>query len=367
MKKSFVIAFVIAAAVAAWVMSDKWTGGNDETVAAEAPRPTNAAAEVAKTKKEDLLVEIRTIVAEPRRRHIELRGRTEASRWVDVRAETGARVTTINARKGAAVRAGDVLVELAMEDREAKLAEAIASVRQRQMEYDAAQRLSEKGYRASTKLAESAALLDRAIASQAQIEIDIENTKIRAPFDGVLELRHVEMGDYVSHNMVVARVVDQDPFLVVGQVSEIDVPNLRVGQPGQATLADGRTVEGTIRFIATTADNTTRTFRVELEVPNRDRTLRDGLTAEISIQVDEKLAHRVSSAILTLNDLGQLGVRGVGVDKVVKFFPVTIIDDTGNGVWLAGLPERVDVITVGQEFVREGDRVRIKRDQEASS
>jgi len=209
--------------------------------------------------------------------------------------------------------------------------------------------------------------LDRALAYQAQVELDIANTKIKAPFDGVLELRHVEMGAYVSKNIAVARVVDEDPYLVVGQVSEIDVPFLKVGDPGTATLASGATIEGKIRFIATTADPKTRTFRVELEVSNRGGQLRDGLTAEIEVEVDERMAHHVSSAILTLNDEGVLGVRGLEGENTVKFFPVEIIDDTGDGVWLNGLPERVDVISVGQEFVREGDRVRTKRAEEANS
>lgn len=366
MNKSIGIAVLIAAAVAAWILSENWTGG-DGNAATAPPPPTNAAAEAEKTEPLDVLVEIKTLVAESRTRRIELRGRTEASRWVDIRSETAARVVTINAKKGAKVRAGQVIVELAIDDREAKLAEAIATVRQRQIEYDASQRLSERGYRAQTKHAEAAAQLDRALAYQAQIELDISNTKIKAPFDGVLELRNVEMGDYVTKNMAIARVVDEDPYLVVGQVSEIDVPFLQVGEKGNATLASSEIIEGRIRFIATTADQKTRTFRVEMEVSNRDGRLRDGLTAEIAVEVDERMAHHVSSAILTLNDAGELGVRSVDATNTVKFYPVDIIDDTGDGVWLNGLPDSVDVISVGQEFVREGDQVRIKRAEEASS
>jgi len=365
MIKSVGIAVVIAALVAGWILSANWTGGDGN--AATTPNPTNAAAESVKTQKEDLLVEVKTLMAESRTRRIELRGRTEASRWVDVRAETAARVVKINAEKGSKVRAGQIIVALAMDDREARLAEAIASVRQRQIEYDASERLSERGYRAQTKLAEAAAQLDRALAYQAQIELDIANTRIKAPFDGILELRHVEIGDYVSKNMAVARVVDEDPYLVVGQISEIDVPFLKVGDPALARLASGRIVEGKIRFIATTADAKTRTFRVEVEVANRDGRLRDGLTAEIEVEVDERMAHHVSAAILTLNDAGVLGVRGVDANNNVTFYPVEIIDDTGDGVWLNGLPDRVDVISVGQEFVREGDRVRTKRAEGTSS
>ena len=365
MKKSIGIAFLIAAAVVAWILSGTWTGDNNNV--ATTIRPTNAAAESTKAVKLDVLVEVRTLVAESRTRRIELRGRTEASRSVDLRAETAARVVAINAKKGAKVRAGQVIVELAIDDREAKLAEAIATVHQRQIEYDASQRLSERGYRAQTKHAEAAANLSRALAYQAKIELDISNTKIKAPFDGILELRNVETGSYASINMAIGRIIDQDPYLVVGQVSEINVPFLQVGDPGKATLASGEVIKGRLRFIASTADQKTRTFRVEMEVSNRDRRLRDGLTAEISVEVDERMAHQVSSAILTLNDEGQLGVRSVDANNKVKFYSVEIIDDTGDGVWLNGLPERVDVISVGQEFVREGDRVRIKRAVETNS
>jgi multidrug efflux system membrane fusion protein len=365
MKKSIGIAFLIAAAVVAWILSGTWTGDNGNV--ATTTRPTNAAAESTKTETLDILVEVRTLVAESRTRRIELRGSTEASRSVDLRAETAARVVAINAKKGAKVRTGQVIVELAINDREAKLAEAIATVHQRQIEYDASQRLSERGYRAQTKHAEAAANLSRALAYQAKIELDISNTKIKAPFDGILELRNVETGSYASMNMAVGRVIDQDPYLVVGQVSEVNVPFLRVGDPGKATLASGEVIEGRLRFIASTAEQKTRTFRVEMEVSNRDGRLRDGLTAEISVEVDERMAHHVSSAILTLNDEGELGVRSVDTNNKVKFYSVEIIDDTGDGVWLNGLPERVDVISVGQEFVREGDQVRIKRAEETNS
>ena len=365
MRKSIGIAVLIATAIVAWVMSGTWTGDNDDV--ATLARPTNAAAKSNENKTLNVLVEVQTLVAESRTRRIELRGRTEASRSVDLRAETAARVVAINAKKGAKVRAGQVIVELAMNDREAKLGEAKATVRQRQIEYDASQSLSERGYRAQTKHAEAAANLSRALAYQAKIELDISNTKIKAPFDGILDVRNVETGSYVSTNMTIGRIVDQDPYLVIGQVSEINVPFLRVGDKGKATLASGEVIEGRLRFIASTADQKTRTFRVEMEVANRDRRLRDGLTAEISVEVDERMAHHVSSAILTLNDEGELGVRSVDTNNKVKFYSVEIIDDTGDGVWLNGLPERVDVISVGQEFVREGDKVRIKRAEEANS
>ena len=101
----------------------------------------------------------------------------------------------------------------------------------------------------------------------------------------------------------------------------------------------------------------TRTFRVEIEVANGDLSIADGQTAEIVIGADGSLAHLLPQSALTLNDEGALGVRAVAAGNIVEFHPVTLIRDTVDGVWLADLPETLDVITIGQEFVRAGVKV----------
>lgn len=362
MTRSVLISFIIALAVAAWVYSGQW-GENPEAGA------TNTSVLDTRAARQSLpvLVQIERVVAVERGREIILRGRTEAKRSVDLRAETSGRVVEILVRKGAIVRRGDVIVRLAMDDREARLAEAVARVHQRQLEFDASRRLNERGVRSATKLAEAAAERDKALAYQAQVELDIRNTEVVAPFAGVLEERPVEVGDVLTRGSVVARIVDQDPFLVVGQISEREVQRIRVGDPGVATLVTGETVEGRVSFIATTAESQTRTFRVELEVPNPGGRLRDGLTSEISIPIDRQLAHLLSPAALTLNDEGVLGVRIVLPGNTVRFVPVKIIDDTADGIWLSGLPSVADLITVGHEFVRDGDRVRTSSEPEPTS
>ena len=243
-------------------------------------------------------------------------------------------------------------------DRAEKLAEAEARVRQRQIEFDAARSLRQKGFRAETKLAEAAAELDAAIARAAQISIDVDRTEIGAPFAGVIETRDAELGDFVEPGDIIARVMDEDPYLVVGQVSELDVGLLEEGDAGVARLADGETVEGKVRYIGGIAETATRTFRVELEIPNRARALRGGVTAEIRIPVESAQAHFLSPALLTLDDEGALGVRIVNGDAVVEFKPVSVFASEPDGVWVTGLPPVATVITVGQEFVRRGQTVR---------
>jgi multidrug efflux system membrane fusion protein len=167
----------------------------------------------------------------------------------------------------------------------------------------------------------------------------------------------VDVGDYLSPGQPCALVVALDPFLVVGRVSEQDVHYIQIGNAGWAKLVTGERVEGKVRFVAKSSDAATRTFRVELEVPNPNGALRDGITAEMHIAAATVEAHKISPAILTLDERGQLGVRIVDQNKRVRFVLVKIIGDGPDGVWVTGLPKQVTIITVGQDYVSEGELV----------
>jgi multidrug efflux system membrane fusion protein len=173
----------------------------------------------------------------------------------------------------------------------------------------------------------------------------------------VIEERAVEIGDFVDVGDRVARIVDLDSVLVVGQAAERDINKVKVGMPGSARLISGGTVEGKIRFVGSTADAKTRTFRVELEVANPGHTIVQGVSAELHLPVADLPAHRVSPAILTLAENGDVGVKTIGPYNTVEFHAVTIVATEADGVWLAGLPPTVTFITVGQDFVTAGQKV----------
>lgn len=347
MKNSYVLAIVVALAVTAWLVSGQFA--HDEEHAAAA-----AAAAVA-----DPLPRVRVAdrVAEPHVTKIVLRGRTEAARIVGVKAETRGRVTEILAEEGAYVQAGAVLLRLSADDRMAKLSQAKALLDQRQIEYDSAKQLSAKGYRAETEVAAATARLEEAKAAVASMEIDIGYLTITAPFDGIVERRPVEIGDFVDIGTLVATIVDLDPVRVVGHLAEHNVAKVRPGMDGAAVLATGERRQGTLSFVAATADEQTHTFRVELDVPNPDRSIVQGISAELHLPVAELPAHRVSPAILTLTDDGKVGVKTVNAENIVEFHPVQIVGDGPDGVWLTGLPQRARFITVGQDFVLTGQKV----------
>jgi len=350
-KTSYFIACGIAIAVTAWLLSGQLTSDKSVT-------PAGATSEMAQPAAQPLArVRVRQQTAEPRIVEIVLRGQTVANRQVELRAETRGKVIAVPAEKGTLVRTGDVIAQLSNDDRKARLDQTKALLAQRAIEYDNAQKLSKKGYRPETDVAETRAKLEEAKAAVTSMEIDIGYTTIRAPFDGVIEERPVEIGDFVNVGDNAASIVDLDPVLVVGQAAERDIDKIRVGMSGTARLITGATVSGKVRFVASTADTQTRTFRVELEVANPTRSIVQGVSAELHLPVADLPAHRVSPAILTLAENGDVGVKTIGPDNTVEFHAVTIVATEADGVWLAGLPPTVTFITVGQDFVTAGQKV----------
>lgn len=358
MRSSVIIAAGLAIVAVGWMLSGQFGGDPDGSV--EVARADLASPGADAPADGGALAAVRVVQsrARPRERVLIVSGRTEPSREVELRAETYGRVAEVLAEKGRHVEAGEVLLRLAIDIRAAHLTEAEALLRQREIEFAAAEELKTKGFRSDTSVAAAQALLDGARAAVQQIRIEIAHTRITAPFAGYVWRNRAELGAYVKTGDTLGAIVDLDPVLVVGYATEHEINLLRLGAVGRAKLIDGTVVEGIVSYISAKADPQTRTYRFELDVPNEDGAIRGGLTAEISIPLTRNMAHLVSPAVLTLGADGTIGVKTVNLQQIVEFKPVTILSDTLDGVWLGGLPADVSVITVGQEFVVAGERVR---------
>ena len=350
------IVLIIVVVLAAWLASGMVGGG--EPTGETAPKADQA---------QPVSVAVRTSTAEQVWREVELNGRTAPDRAVTLRAQTAGRIDSISARRGARVEAGEVLTRIALDDRGASRNEARAVVKQRRLQYEAVRKMSEKGYQTRTDLAQAKSDLEAAQAQLANIQQDIDNTVVRAPFAGVLETRPVEVGDYVAVGDEIARVIQQNPFVVRGDLAEKDVAFVEPGQPGRARLIDGRMVEGTVRYVATEADEATRTYPVELEVDNHGGRLVAGASAKLILPLEQVEAHEVAADLLTLDEAGEMGIKTIGEDGRVAFHGADIVKSSDDRLWLAGLPESVRLITTGQGFVRAGDAVQIVDDADAAA
>ena len=287
-----------------------------------------------------------------------LRGRTEAARRVVVRSETTGLVISEPLRRGAMVSRGDVLCEIDPGPRPARLAEAVAQRLAAEANQQASERLAERGYTAETTAISNRAALQGAEAVVDQAQREIERLRVLAPFDGLLETDTAEFGSLLQPGGECATIIDLDPIKLTGFVTERAVGQIEVGATVAARLLSSGELIGQVTFVSRSADPDTRTFRVEAEAPNPDFAIRDGITAEILVALEGSRAHLIPQSALTLNDSGQLGVR-IAVDGRAKFLPVQFIRDTAKGVWVSGLPESIDLIVVGQDFVTDGHPITI--------
>ncbi|MGI9486656.1 MAG: efflux RND transporter periplasmic adaptor subunit [Geminicoccaceae bacterium] len=351
-KKSYLIAGVLAAVLAGWLVSGQ-VGSNESAVAESEENETARTVD----EKQLLMVRVQDLVAEIIEREIVINGKTAPVRSVEMRAETNGRVIGLAAQEGSFVEEGDVMIRLDPRDREVLTFEAEALLRQRKIELDAARKLGEKGFQAETNVALAEANFAAAEAALKRAELDLDDTIVKAPFAGILDRRHVEIGDYVDIGDPVAMVLDQDPYLVTGDVTETEVAKLEVGMQGSVRLATGDQAEGRLRYVASRADEQTRTFEIELEIPNPAGRLAAGISAEIRLSIERVPAHQVSPSILALADDGTLGVKTVDEQDTVVFVPVAIAKADQNDVWLTGLPKEVRLIIVGQGFVNDGAKV----------
>lgn len=288
---------------------------------------------------------------------LSIRGRTEADQKAIVRADASGVVAATPVALGAAVKAGDVLCRLDVEAREAAKREANAALRKAEIDHQAAVKLAAEGFRSEAGLAGVKAARDQARANADRASIELEKTVIRAPFDGVFDDRTAEVGDLLKPGDPCGTVVKSSPFLVTGAVAEKDVGLVKAGDPASATLATGETIAGVVRFVAAAADPATRTFDIEIEIPNEDGKLRDGVTADITVRSAARDAHKVPRSALTLDDDGRIGVRVIGDDNRALFRAVSIIGEEPGGVWVAGLEGLQRVIVRGQDYVKDGEVV----------
>lgn len=348
MNKSVVIALCITAALLFWLASG--------IVFNESPEEQTES-----TAREKTLfnVRVREQHAEPVVREVVIHGRTAPARTVQIKAETQGRVESVTAKRGSPVSTGQVIAQIELRDREERLQQSQALLKLRQIEYEAAKDLAEKGYQSENRLAEAYANLEEARVQLKTISLDIKHTRIVAPFDGVLNERTIEVGDYVQNGDIIATFIELDPIIITGEVTELEVNKLEVGQRGHAELSSGDIIEGHIRYIAPAAQTASRTFTVEIEAPNPSPRIPSGITGQAYVAVETYYAHLVSPALLELNDKGELGIKIVDEQDIVHFLPANIVKNSGEGVWLSGLPDLARIITVGQGFVQDGEHVQV--------
>jgi membrane fusion protein, multidrug efflux system len=352
MKANRITALGLVAAAALWIVSGHLL-----------PRESAEVSAAIRTNDQDAKKPFRVGVTQtsvvPHSRKLVLSGRTEADKRVTVTARTGGVLTELKVRRGSKVKAGDVIAVLSDEARESQVAQARSLVVQRQAELNAKKPLIASGAMPKLDGVNAEAQLDAAKAALASAEAELERGVIRAPWDGVVSDLTVEVGKaaFSFAGADICTIVALDPMLAVVEVSERRLSGVKIGDMAEVRLVTGATVRGKVRFVSKTASQTTRTYRIEIELANADGAIPDGITAEVTIPLAPIPATSVPRSALTFASNGDIGVRIVDQNGVVRFAPVKIIEDEQTVMWVDGITDDTRVIVQGQDFVREGQHV----------
>ncbi len=356
-------AIVVLIAFAAWVATGEFSsvGSANDNEAAKTDNAAKPAAEQAKADAE-AKAPARTVgvVVPPRNEHaraIRISGLTEADKRAVLATRVGGVIDKLPVKQGQRVKAGDVILGLAAEEKLSAVANAKQVLVQRRAELNAAERLAQSGNLAKLQLDTARSAMAAAESQLDAAEQDLARNEVKSPFDGIVDRVPVELGSAVMQGGEVATVLSLDPVIARGEVSERDLGYLKTGDKASVRLVSGNTVEGTVRYISRDASSATRTFRVEIAIPNADGAIPAGMTAEIALAAQPTDAVVLPRSVVTLGDKGDLGIRAVDKDNKVVFYPIDLVDDTPQGLVLAGIPADARVIVAGQELVAEGDVV----------
>ncbi len=347
-------AVAVLVGVGLWVATGEFSSvGSAQN---EAPAATDEAAEQPKAPLRTVAV-----ITPPRVEHaraIRISGHTDAEKRVTLATRVMGVIEELPVKQGERVERGELVMRLEAGDKEAAVRMAESLVTQRQAEADAAERLVSGGNAPRLQADQARAGLATAKSQLEGAKAELAQYSIRAPYNGVVDRVPVQRGSAILAGAEVATLINLDPLLAIGEVSERDLKYLKPGNTAKIRLVDGTDTEGTLRYVSRDASAATRTFRIEVAIPNEDKKLPAGMTAEITLLADPTDSVVLPRSVVTLSSNGDLGIRAVDKDNKVVFFPIDLVDDTPKGLVLAGIPADARVIVAGQDLVSDGDEVK---------
>ena len=413
MKKSIVFAFIILFITVGWLASGQFgqVSANDKKNT-ENKTNINQEVQVENTEEDLNIIKVETLIfrAEQIDQSIVIQGQTVYNKKIDVKSETTGNITNISFDRGDKVQVNKNLLNISIENRKEVLAsvekdierlnkELIINEKNRdnllsknaeliklyEIEYLSAKQLIDKGLSSKSKLSLASFNLANAKSDQIdinlkyetqlanlesqissyqsqlkKINLDIENTLISAPFDGIITNKNIEISDYVTPGNILLTIVNLNPIKVQGYLSEFDVNKVQLYTKATIENSNGIKKKGKITFISPSAETSTRTFEIEIEADNSDLSFKSGITTSIKIEGSELLAHKIPPSILTLQDDGTIGVKALDENNTVIFYPIQKVKDTIDGMWVSGLPNEINLIISGQEYVSSGQIIELK-------
>ena len=354
-----IVALIVLIAAAVWIGTGEFAAVGSKNADAEGSAAEAAAAEPASAEqvKKNRAVSGLVPVFVDHSRKIKLSGATQPDKRAVLAARSEGVVNALSLTKGAVISADQVVMTLEGPETVARAKIAQIALDQRERELSTAEDLFSRGNKPEIQVVSARSDRDDAEAELTLARAAMDRLELKAPFSGLVDTVDVEMGEWVQSGASVATILSLDPIIVRAEVSELDIANVAPGSKAFMTLVDGTKMEGLVRFVAREASAATRTFPVEIALPNPGALIPAGMTTQVELLAPAVSTVTVPRSVITLSEKGEVGLRVVGSDNLARFVTVDIIDDTEAGMVVAGVPPGVRIIVAGQDLVRDGDLV----------
>lgn len=319
---------------------------------------TKAPAQQDTAQQELARVQVTTLSAQLYEPGLLLQGQLEPWSAVTVSARVAGTVETIKANLGDSVKAGGVLLTLSEDGRGAGVQRWQARAKKLEADLAAARKLHARNLASQSEILNVESELAAARAELKGTQLAVSHLRPRAPFDGVINSKHVDAGSLVQVGTALYELVRTDRIKARGQVPQQSVAQVLPGQKVRVRPLDGEALEGVVTFVASAANPETRSFAVEVAIENPEQKRIAGGSANLRVALADVQATFISPAYLSLGDDGRPGVKYVDEQNQVVFRTVTLLSVSTEGTWVTGLPDEIRLITRGSGFVSEGDQVK---------
>lgn len=323
-------------------------------------------------------VAVETLVSGPVERVLAVSGRTATDTHSDIRSQVTARVKDVKVGEGDTVAAGDALVILDASQQNSRIREAAAALEAAILREKSAQRDRDRARElretlspvtvanAERDLSLAAAEVDRLKAMLKQAQLTLPDYRIEAPIAGVVLKRSVEIGDLVSPLEILMRLADTKHLHVEVEVDENYSEQVQTGQRARLQLT-GRTdiASGVVSYVAADVDDLTGSLRVKLTFESPPEA-QIGLTTVANILVD-----RSPSAVTVPRSAFVDGGSGIAVfvlrEGRARLTPISFIDWPAERVEVTSGLTAGDRVVLAPEGIKDGQKLAVRRDPEASS
>lgn len=353
------LAVALAVGTGAYLFVPDSSGPNSRTPSANAAgNPTERGTAV-----EAQTVQIGTVIDD-----IHAVGTLRPNESLFVAPEIAGRVAKIHFTEGEKVKAGDVLVELDATILRAEMAKARSDLALAKANYDRANTLASQGNASLRARDEGQAAFLAAQANLTLAEARLQKATLTAPLGGMIGLRNVSVGAFVTPGDKLVELSDVDTLKVDFRVPELHLANLKPGQNIRITAdaIPNREFEGTIYAIDPTVDINGRAIRLRARVPNADGALSPGLFARVKIIVEQRAGAILVAESALFPESGKLWVYRIVEGKAQRAEVTVGQRQPGNVEIRSGLAEQDVVVTAGHQRLRNGATVAVARNQPGS-